>query len=191
MTPGSRAFSLVELMMVIAILLILATIAVPAFNAVALGSRLNQAGQLVGDQLTVARQFAVTRNRETQVWFYKISGGMQPGWRGVQVWRVEQLASGVTNIPAGKPMLLPEGVIIDTTRSPLLSADPSISGSTNLPSLGTVDYAGFRIRPNGGTDLSINASNNYVTLQQAQGNSANYYTVQLNPITGKVSVYRP
>lgn len=186
-----RAFSLVELLVVIAILLLLAVVSVPAFNAIAVGSKLNRAGQMVGDQLSSARQTAVTRNREMQVWFYKATGGATPGWRGLQVWRVEQTATGVTNIAASKPILFPEGVILDPALSPLLTADASISGTVSVPSQGSLEYAGFRFRANGGTDLNVTATNNYVTLRQAVGSSANFYTVQVNPITGKTSVFRP
>lgn len=185
------AFSLVELMVVIAIMLLLAAFTVPAFNSLTMGSNLNRAGQLVADQISSARQTAVTRNRETQVWFYESAGGMNPGWRGMQVWRVDQTASGVTNVPASRVFLFPEGVGIEPLESPLLTADASISGSFTLPSLGTVNYAGFRFRASGGTDVSVNATNNYVTLRQAWGAGSNYYTVQVNPITGKASVFRP
>jgi len=186
-----RAFTLIELLVVVAIVLVLATLAMPAFNSIAVGSNLNRSGQLVGDQIALARLNAVTGNREVQVRLYNMTNGITKGWRGIQVWRVEQTASGPTNIPSGRLMVFPEGIVMDPDKSPLLAADPNVAGTVTLPSHGTVTYSGFRFRPNGSTDSSISASNNYLTLQQANTSPSNYYTVQINPITGKTTIFRP
>jgi hypothetical protein len=86
---------------------------------------------------------------------------------------------------------LPEGVVIETDRSPLLDADATVAGTETLPSLGSVNYQGFRFRPNGAMSAGVSASNNYLTLRPAQEGGANYYTVQVDPLTGKTTVYRP
>ena len=189
--PSHRAFSLVELLVVIAIMALLIAAAVPALSSVAQGSNLNRAGQMVGDQITQARLTAVSRNREVQVRLYELTNGLDSGWRGLQVWRMEQSATGSIGVPASRLLLLPEGVLIEPDRSPLLDADATVAGVENLPSRGSVNYRGFRFRPNGAMSAGVSASNNYLTLRPVREGGGNYYTVQVDPLTGKTTVYRP
>jgi uncharacterized protein (TIGR02596 family) len=186
-----RAFSLVELLVVIAIMALLIAAAVPALSSVAQGSNLNRAGQMLGDQIAQARLTAVSRNREIQVRFYQLTNGLDTGWRGLQVWRIEQSATGSIGVPASRLMVLPEGVIVEPDRSPLLDADATVLGADILPSRGSVNYQGFRFRPNGAMSAGVSASNNYLTLRPVRDSGANYYTVQVDPLTGKTTVYRP
>jgi len=193
--PGG--FSLIEILLVIAILVMLAVVALPAIGPVLAGSNINRAGITATDSILRARQEAVSRNREVQVLFYNFSApASAQGWRAVQVFRVEQSSTGRTIVPASRVTLLPEGSMISSNAalSPLLFADASLKGTTNLPSYGATSYAGFRFRPNGSLSSEINSTNNFLTLQaaSARGNPpANYYTLQINPVTGKVTAYRP
>lgn len=197
--PSSRpgGFSLLEILLVIAILVMLAVVALPAIGPVLTGSNLNRAGITATDSILRARQEAVSRNREVQVLFYNFSTPTSAqGWRGLQVVRVEQSSTGRLIVPASRIVLLPEGSVIssNTALSPLLFADATLRGTTNLPAYGATSYAGFRFRPNGSLSSEINLTNNFLTLQaaSASGNPpANYYTLQINPVTGKVTAYRP
>ena len=186
------AFTLIELMAVMTIMIVLASFAGPAFTSLAVGSRLTRAGQLVADQLYLARQEAVTKNRDVQVRFITIGGTV----RGVQLWRVDDSITGPVTNAVARMTSLPDGVVVspDPQFSPLLSA--GTTGTMSLPPYGTVSFISIRIRSNGGTENSITAANNFLTLQNANGTTsgspgANYYTVQINPITGKVVHYQP
>ena len=197
---AGQAFSLIELLVVIAIVALLTSVAAPSIGSVIAGSNLNRAGQLVNDQLTIARQEAVTKNCDIHVRFFTINSGNQSGVRGIQLWRVEESASGPVTNAFGRMVLLPEGVLINpaNTLSPLLTVPPAAggsSGNTNLPTYGNASYTGFRIRANGTLDNAV-AANNFLTLQNANPPPSadvpdNYYTLQVNPITGKVLSYRP
>lgn len=193
----SRAgFSLTELLVVMAIMGFFVVVAMPSFHNIFAGSNLNRAGQLVSDQMALARQEAVTRNREVRVYFYKIRSGTTENWRAMQIWRVETTDTGTTTTAVSKLTFIPDGVIISPTTelSPLLGADTTLTGTVNLPVYGNSSYVGYRYRPDGSTDTSVTVANDYLTLQNATatGNPpANYYTIQINPLVGKVTVYRP
>jgi uncharacterized protein (TIGR02596 family) len=196
-TSHSRAsaFSLIELMIVIALLGLLTVLAVPALNSVMRGSNINLAGQTITDQLALARQDAVTRNRDVQVRFYRMTNGSTPGWRAVQLWRIDQGPTGPTTNAIGRLVQIPEGIIIATNNSlsPLITT-PSFTGTTNLPGYGPTPYAGFRFRANGSLESTVTAARGYLTLAPASDTNetpVNYFTIQLNPLTGKTLIFRP
>lgn len=62
----SRAFSLVELLTVIAVMSLLVSMAVPALSSLAKGSQMNQSLMELSGTLDAARQYAIARN--TYVW---------------------------------------------------------------------------------------------------------------------------
>jgi len=188
-----KGFSLIELLTVIAILAILATLIVPAVTSISRGSNLNRGGQIVSDQLALARQEAVSKNRDVEVRFYEFTTGLSPGWRGMQLWRVEQTPTGPVTNASSRVSVMPEGIVMASNNlSPLIMASP-LSGSATLPAYGATPYRAFRFRANGALETGVGI-NNYVTLVNATdtGNPpANYYTIQINPLTGKASVFRP
>lgn len=167
----------------------------PAVQSISVGSNLTRAGGIIGDTMALARQEAVTKNRAVEVRFYKLRDGAgATNWRGIRILRMDESAQGpVTNV-VSRMAVIPDGVIISTNSqlSPLLTA--GITNSETLPNYGNVEYAGFRFRPNGAVANPINDANNFVTLHNINATGAppaNFYTVQVNPTTGKVSVYRP
>jgi len=191
--PRSLAFSLVELLVVVAIIGIMASIAVPAFSSISAASGITRAGQLLGDQIILARQEATTRNRDIEVRLIDMTNGVWSGYTALQLWLKDE--NGVLS-PLGKLQKLPEGTIISSNNSysPLLTADTSISGSTNFGAA-TCSYKGFRIRASGSPSSAINTNNNFITVVLARDSSKtppdNYYSVSVNPITSKVKIYRP
>ncbi|HEY8966217.1 MAG TPA: hypothetical protein VIM58_07230, partial [Candidatus Methylacidiphilales bacterium] len=95
---------------------------------------------------------------------------------------------------------LPDGVAIadDPALSPLLSADPSLAGTADLPGHPGTQCAGFYFRPDGSTGTALTPANNFLTLRADRGPEAasgaaprDYYTLQVNPVTGKVTSFRP
>jgi uncharacterized protein (TIGR02596 family) len=202
--PGQRhsrcqireGFSLVELLVVIAIMSILLVVAVPAVNSVQSAANIGRAGQIVGDSIALGRQEAVAKNREVEVRFYNFSTPQLSGWKGIQVFRVEQTTNGRVEVPITQVKVIPNGVMISAsaTVSPLLTADTTSTGSTNLKAYGNTGYAGFSFRPEGSISGAINDNNNYLTLQNGNATGTpppNYCTLQINQITGKVTTFRP
>ena len=190
------AFSLVEILVVVAIIGIMASIAVPAFSSISAASGITRGGQLLGDQIILARQEATTRNRDIEVRLIDMTNGAGSGYTALQLWLKDE--SGNLS-PLGKVQKLPEGVVISssTVFSPLLTADSTVNPGT-MPSSGPAalrPYKGFRIRASGSPSASITTNNNFLTVILARDASqtppANYYSVSVNPITSKVKIYRP
>ncbi len=191
-----RAFTLVELLIVAALIALLTVVALPAITSAAGGSKLTRAGQMVADQFALARQEATGKNREVQVRFVWLDEA-PAGYKGVQLWA--PLAKDVTDYrPIDRIAWLPEGTMIssEVKWSPLI-ASPMIPPTTGVfPGRGSLKYCGFRFRPGGSTDLSFDSSANFVTVVQIKDASsttvpANYMTVQVDPVNGRTRTYRP
>jgi uncharacterized protein (TIGR02596 family) len=189
-----RAFSLVELLAVMAIIVIIIVFSVPMFTSISQGSNLNRAGQILGDHLSLARQKAVTLNRDIEMRFYQFPGVATSGWRGVQLVQIDQTPTGPMEKPVTRVVEMPTGIsMVDRDNlSPLIASSPH-SGTAKLTSRGDVKYRSFRFRADGSTDAA-DIANNFVTLAQITDSATpprNFYTLQVNPVTGKVSVFRP
>ncbi|MDR1191604.1 MAG: Verru_Chthon cassette protein D [Verrucomicrobiales bacterium] len=204
MNPGQPpAFTLLELMVVIAIAAMLTIAAVPAFNAITRGSQLTQAGQLLTDELALARQAALTRNRAVEVRLYRCPARDARHYRAIQSFVIDDDTGRA--VATGRARFLPAGVIIDagSELSPLLQPERAKTAWTDadpqlpLPDLGTdYDARVFRFQSDGTTNLTITAQW-FLTLHHATlGDNLgalpnNYYVIQINPLNGSVQTYRP
>lgn len=183
MEPMKRsAFSLIELLAVMAILAILAVVLAPAISNLAGAYQLTRQGQIVGDQLALARQMAMSRNRDMEVRFYEDAGANGPLW-ATQIWETDPRSG--TKSPASRRLAFPDQIILNPTLSPLLSSIAAIPAG---------NATALRVRSNGRLAGQVHNTNNYVTLQLRHDGTApphNYFTLSINPITGAISSYRP
>ena len=188
-------FSLVELLIVVGIIGLIASMSMGGLNNVLRATKLTTAAQMVADQMNVARQTATARNLPVEVRFYTLpdwdrTSGTPTFMRGMQVF----LQDGTTN-PVSKPVYFPARIIISTNsaNSPMLSAMDS--GTATLSGYGSVPYSFFTIRANGmlrSTNGFTTANNYFMLLQADQGTTQqNFAAVQINPITAKVTILRP
>ncbi len=73
------AFSLIEMLMVIAIIGIISSFAIPAATKMIRGTDVNRGAQMVEDQLTAARQMAIARNKQIEIRFLRFADPETPG----------------------------------------------------------------------------------------------------------------
>lgn len=200
MAFGARAFSLIELLTVIAIIALLSALMLPALSSVSQGFNITTAGQTVVDQMALARQLASAKNRSAEVRFYmkKSTTGTNAVFRGLQVWNQAQKNGMVVYEPASKVLWFRDGfkILESETYSPLLGSTFSAGykSSTDLPA-GADYYVAVRFRSSGAPEASLANLNNFVTVVHERETGAslpnNFFTIQIDPLTGRSTVYRP
>lgn len=205
-----RGFSLIELLVVVAIMSVLMVLGAAAFAKIARNSNLTSGSGRLIDQLNLARQTAMGMNCQVEFRFYQLppegaaATALPSVYRAVQSFTVPN--DGTSTNAVGKPVFLPQGIYMssDGTVSSLLVAGnpPSVSTGTSpfgpyAPS--SYKYIAFHFRPDGSTDLASNpALPWYVSLavdkepaQSGLSLPVNFVTVQLDPLTGRVRYFRP
>jgi uncharacterized protein (TIGR02596 family) len=171
-----RAFTLVELLAVMAVIAIVIAFAVPAATQIMRGSQLTQGSQQLADQLGYARQIALSRNRPIEVRFYRFGDPETPGedaakpetgkWRAFQLF--EQLENGAV-LPVGPMQRLPRMVVMDGDKystlikafnngTPILATSdptvPELPVEVGMRKVGrNYQYVNFQFRPDGSTNL--------------------------------------
>ncbi len=202
MKPNSnqRAFTLVELLVVVAIVLILAALAVPAFNSIGQSQALTAGLNTVVDNLKSARQMALAQNRVVNVRFYKIPGeaGGDPAYRALKVFKLDE--SGVQPDAVSKLQRFSGNVVISddvqfTTIPDAIDTNGAIA-TEDLPGAPAVPYKSVSFTPSGATTLGPNSlwflSLKSENAAPVSGKPAiNFATVQIDPINGAVKVFRP
>ena len=192
------AFSLVELLVVITIMLLLINFTSLGLNQVLKGMRIEQAGRLIMDEINLARQIAVARNLNVELrLIHKDRAG---GTNGV----FYCLQSGVRSksgdgafTPVSRLAQLPDGMAMATnaTLSSLIGSQVK-STSTNP----AYSYVAVIIRPTGNLEPAAGLPLNqpwFVTAvpenKLGAGVTAidNFVTVQIDPWTARPTAYRP
>jgi len=200
-------FSLIEILVVVSIVAAITAATLPAFNQLIFGSNLIVSGELLRDNLTLARQTSLTRNRPVEVRFYKLQGSnaSSPEYQALQLFI--QNPNGIYEALT-KVIYFRKSIILstDTELSSLFDTNKLKTaigeGGTadfKLPGVGTdYEYLAFNFKPDGGTNLSqVKPQDCYVTLVSntavtADGQApSNFVTVQIDPVVGKISVLRP
>ena len=207
----TRAFSLVEILVVISIIIILTGLVVQPAMQIVNGMAVTSGGQMIQSRLAIGRQLSISRNRTVEIRFFEVPDPLSPSqshFRLMQAWIFD--ANGTSPVALDKVAVLPRGIIIESTltggsaaySSTLLDSAPH-KGSQVIPSVGTGNYPyrAFRFRGNGSTDLEPNGTGSdtwFLTvrlltdLPSGTGTlPKNYYTLQIDPLTGQTKAFRP
>ena len=201
------AFTLVEMLVVMAIVVILVSLVVPATASLLRNLQIGQNGQLIESQLDLARQAALSNNRSVEVRLCQVNGKFS----AILPLLVTNTVNATnTNQPVyqtiGKPTFISDSVLIDsgTTLSSLVSPNgaSAIAPASNYsnPPLGSFGqnykYVSFKFKPDGTTDLN-QSSLWFLTVHSATDPDpgtvppSNFYTIQVDPYNGHVSQFRP
>jgi len=141
--PG---FSLVELLMVMAIIVALGAAVLPAITNVSDGMRLTNATQMLMDEILVARATALSRNLPVEVWF--VQDGETSEYRLLRTAVIDNSerttwVTGYKRLPAGVAMTAAGG------RSNLIA----VQNARTLPDLALKGVA-LRINPSGQCEVA-------------------------------------
>ncbi len=199
------AFSLIELLVVMAIIVILMAAAVPALNSVLEGGRLTQATTLIVNQFTLAKQNATTENKN--ITLRVIRKDTSSPYDRIQLVRLDSAGNAT---PMLRVATLPTQTAIasDPSLSSIMGIAESAADPTKDPSIPGLEtsyrYVQFTFRPRGSLEtfrtpdnLGLNIEDNWfatvVFARHASDSSppANFATIQIDPVNGGVQVYRP
>jgi uncharacterized protein (TIGR02596 family) len=194
----AAAFSLIELLTVIAIMVLLMGLAAPALNSLGRSTGLTVTAQQVVDQFNVARQQAITRNRLVEVRFYKVPDEADPA-AAYRALRLLVLNPDGSVQSADRVQKFQKGVaILDKATYSTMGGFAASTTNETLPGFGSSPYVYFRLRPDGSTDLDASAASKWfltlVNLRETASSTnlpPNFATIQIDPVTGRPKLFRP
>lgn len=132
-TPPSsiRGFSLIELMVVMLIIGIIAAFIVPTTSTILKGSQMTQGSQILFDQISLARQYALSKNHPVEVRLIRFSDPEVPGeadangnplvgagsYRAIQIFEtldaIDPSTQDFVRVPLDKPAVLPQSIVMN------------------------------------------------------------------------------
>lgn len=203
-------FSLIELLVVLAIIGLIAALAAPAIQSISRDFNLSNGAQSLRDTLDLARQTAIGKDSNVEVRFYQLPDTVTSAPNNYRAFQIF-LKSGDTPplyTAVTKIIYFPPAVILssDNTKTSFLtlsgqpapgSSPPFGATAVSLPVYGTnYKYLYFCFTPSGCTDLSTSQKWFATLILQSapttsNGLPANFITVQVDPILGRAAIFRP
>jgi len=216
--PIRRAFSLLELLVVMAIVGLLSALLLPSVISIMRGSQLTRAGDRIVALLSLARQTALAKNHSVEVRLYQFGDAETPGetssnpasgkYRAIQAFEIDDTGKAT---PSGRSEVLPTTIIMDSGAA--LSTLPAklkdkiwtsvLDPQISIPRAGTsYNCRSFRFLPDGsvssgGTAGLSKTDKWYLTLHnivEGDGLSippSNYISVQIDPVNGSLKTWQP
>lgn len=178
--------SLVELLVVTAIIAILAAILIPALSGVRRSNELSTCASGVLDALAAARQSAITMNRAVEVRVYKKDGAYF-----LMLFLDRRDGSPVEQLD--RVFRLPVSITLSANAAWSSLLTDAVSGAEKTDARGA--YRSFRFLPDGATDLAgaVPPTLTLVYLADESGSELppNFFTLQIDMQSGIVRTFRP
>jgi uncharacterized protein (TIGR02596 family) len=200
MRSDSRGFSLVELLIVIAIIALMASLMGPSLDSALRGTAMTQSADKVSGLLSLARQTAIAKGQTVEVRFYKFKDPEIPGdpgaYHALQAFAIDDAGNAS---PLLKPVALPSSIIISDVDaiSSITTLPVQPPAGMKIPRVGTAyTYIAFRFRRSGAPDLNPGGAPWCLTLLADKDAKAaqlpkNYTTFVIDPYSGTLKTYRP
>jgi uncharacterized protein (TIGR02596 family) len=193
---GCRSFSLLEMLLVLALMAAVVALAMEGYSATVQSTALTTGADMLSDALTEGRSDAVAQNTTVEVRIYDLppQTGGAPVYNALQL---HWLKADKTTPPVASPTLLPAWVVIDATPaySSLIAENPQIAKPDSSDARLNSQTRVFHFLPDGSTDLNP-ATNWFMTVRAATQSDpahfpSNWACVQVDPTTGRPQIYRP
>ncbi len=214
-----QAFSLIEMMIVLAVVGLLLAFAAPNLFSLMTSNTLSAEGSLLRNQLTLAQQLAISKSADVEVRFFKLADYANAETEElVRAFQLFQYDAEGDLVPVSSFFRIRSPVAVSQRLSTIVPLRTQRASGTDekfgfvSPTEGVydapvgeggklepTDYIAFRFRPDGSTDLPYRAEGSetwYVTLVQGEGatdddSPDNFLCLQINPYNGQISEFRP
>ena len=211
-----RGFTLVEMMVVVAMIALIVTAMAPMVFSTIVSTRLTSAGETLAGQISLAHQLAVSSNQTVEVRFYQYDDPETPGsgtgYKAVAIMRASAsgglVAQGVNMVQLTDTFYLPSGIVIgDSSQMSPMFASGSTSAKVDAERIikraATAKYKAFRFNPDGTSNLeslmggAYRPNLSYLTLAEERIVDTektipkNFFAIQVDPTTGRTTTYRP
>lgn len=205
---GAVAFSLIELLTVMALVSLLTMAALPALRVMD-GINVSGAASMAESEISLARQTAMSRNLPVELRIYKYDDGSGEAWRVLATVIPASLSGAASDEWISPGRVLPGHIVIEDTKnySTIVSKAASPSGSKVAPWTGqesseapslvrNKSYVGFLFQANGSTDLPSDQAW-CLTLKNPRSQpsqdkpSDNFVSLVIDSATGRTVSYQP
>ena len=204
-----NAFSLVEMLAVIAVIGLIAATTAPTLFSTMKANRISAAGEDIVNRISLAQQMAVSRNHEIELRFYRFADPENPTsldhYRATLIAQpapdpdapgtVETIVLSDMNylrngiVVANEALLSP--IFAEAGRADTTDADKRITGAA-------AKYKTIRFFPDGTSDLPLVTNMSYLTVVEERdlagatgGVPKNFFAVQIDHYTSRSTTYRP
>jgi uncharacterized protein (TIGR02596 family) len=212
----SRGFSMIEILVVVAIMAILMVMSAPTMSAAFKGSKLSQATSDVSNFLHLAHQTAIKENKPVEVRFYKFTNPEAPiknealfqGYRMFIMKQKYETTGGdedvIEAVAEGPVKRMPNGTYMTDAgeMSTLLGnvvTSESEEGVRGLIAGQRIkaEYRSFVFRPDGTANLPVDSKwfVTVISMEEKQKNREqkpdNYSCLMINPANGEIRPFSP